>query len=808
MQFTPSPEACPGFNVPSDHDRVLHRDDWSRSGRFATYDTFASQERSQLDAHSSMSTLRRKGSRHGFFSVVGVVVGSLGARIASPAGGVWTPIVYTDHHADCRHHLRLAGWRGRSHERGRLDDEIRQGPGVGKSKRPLASPSLVDSVSPAILVARTSMKIEVWLILGVTMLAGLLAFRGRRRELGITVLAGVGLALLALWQTPTRTARRESRSELNAAVPREHRDQGYVGSDECQSCHPGEHRTWHDSYHRTMTTKVSPETVKAPFTGEPISFHGRSYRLTREGDEYFAELVDPAWEWDQRYGWRDAKNDAFDDPPVVKKRLVMITGSHHQQVFWMAGALPRQLDYFPLVWLVIDQRWRPLNDVFLHPPDRGEPMRLWNQNCIRCHAVRGIPGPEENQDGGWNWETSVGELGIACEACHGPGQAHVEAHRSPLGRWSARRDDKADSTIVNPAKLDHVRSSETCGICHGIIHSKSMNEWYRAGYGFAPGERIEGNEHLLRANADESRPFLDESRAQDPYFVARRYWDDGQVRVSGREYNGLIESPCFQKGTMSCLTCHQMHGSDPNDQLAPDRLDDASCTPCHQKIADDPESHTHHPVNSEGSRCLNCHMPHTTWGLLKSIRSHEITSPNLRLAQRARRPNACNLCHLDQTHAWTAEHLHSWYGQEIPELDEDAKTIAAGPMWLARGDAGVRAITAWHLSWPAAQATAGTDWALPWLAKTLSDPYRTVRYVAGRTLIGIVPTLPIGTHDDYLPDAALADHVSSLESQLPPLKIAADSRLRLLFLADGTPDLTRWADVLSRRDLRAVDLAE
>ena len=97
---------------------------------------------------------------------------------------------------------------------------------------------------------------------------------------------------------------------------------------------------------------------------------------------------------------------------------------------------------------------------------------------------------------------------------------------------------------------------------------------------------------------------------------------------------------------------------------------------------------------------------------------------------------------------------------------------------------------------------------MPWLAKTLSDPYRTVRYVAGRTLKGIVPTLPIGTHDDYLPDAALADHVSSLESQLPPLKIAADSRLRLLFLADGTPDLTRWADVLSRRDLRAVDLAE
>ena len=53
---------------------------------------------------------------------------------------------------------------------------------------------------------------------------------------------------------------------------------------------------------------------------------------------------------------------------------------------------------------------------------------------------------------------------------------------------------------------------------------------------------------------------------------------DGEVRVAGREYNGLAESACFQRGEMSCFSCHQLHpvADDPaslarwrDDQLAP-----------------------------------------------------------------------------------------------------------------------------------------------------------------------------------------------------------------------------------------------
>src|SRR2546430_13546483 len=60
-------------------------------------------------------------------------------------------------------------------------------------------------------------------------------------------------------------------------------------------------------------------------------------------------------------------------------------------------------------------------------------------------------------------------------------------------------------------------------------------------------------------------------------FAPSRYWSDGTVRVSGREYNALIESPCFSKGAMTCLSCHSMHQSDPNWQRSEERRVGKEC---------------------------------------------------------------------------------------------------------------------------------------------------------------------------------------------------------------------------------------
>ena len=135
------------------------------------------------------------------------------------------------------------------------------------------------------------------------------------------------------------------------------------------------------------------------------------------------------------------------------------------------------------------------------------------------------------------------------------------------------------------------------------------------------------------------------------------------------------------------------------DQLSPKMESDQACLQCHKEMAARLTSHTHHEADSSGSRCYNCHMPHTTFGLLRAMRSHQVSSPNVRESVDYGRPNACNLCHLDQTLSWTANKLHAWYQQPVPELSDDDKTISAAVQWLVKGDAGQRALLAWGMGW-------------------------------------------------------------------------------------------------------------
>jgi len=128
-------------------------------------------------------------------------------------------------------------------------------------------------------------------------------------------------------------------------------------------------------------------------------------------------------------------------------------------------------------------------------------------------------------------------------------------------------------------------------------------------------------------------------------------------------------------------------------------------------------------------------MPFTAYGLLKGIRNHYIDSPMAGALAEHARPNACNLCHLDQTLAWTAEYLNQWYGQKTTrEFSTDERAISAALLWMLRGDAGQRALVAYQMAWDAAQQASDSQWFTPFLARLLDDPYSAVRYIAARTL--------------------------------------------------------------------------
>src|SRR4029450_5720999 len=103
---------------------------------------------------------------------------------------------------------------------------------------------------------------------------------------------------------------------------------GYVTSDQCKSCHPDQYASWHQSFHRTMTTLARPETMLAHLPSGPLELDGVVYRLEQRGDEYWAELPDPSWPQDP-----SPEGVAQASPPRVWRRLSLITGSHHMQVF-------------------------------------------------------------------------------------------------------------------------------------------------------------------------------------------------------------------------------------------------------------------------------------------------------------------------------------------------------------------------------------------------------------------------------------------------------------------------------------------
>ena len=627
----------------------------------------------------------------------------------------------------------------------------------------------------------------------------------------ICLLAVAAIATGAsLWSASTakNLAREKFRAEN---VPRPRTDDEYVSSDKCRSCHPSEHASWHRTYHRTMTQLATPESVVGDFDGVSVASKDGNVYLERRGDEFWAARTLPSW--DEKLDEHKLPPGKLRDepiPPDAWRQVVLSTGSHHMQIYSATGKHPNHLYIVPLAYLIPEQKWVPLRDVFLRYPEKVTSYRYtygassWNFVCIQCHSTGGQPRPTSKTG---TMDTTVGELGIACEACHGPGAEHVRAHSDPLLRYAHHLGDRVDPTIVNPADESPRSSAQICGHCHGINGFRDAEDYYQNGPRYRPGDDLQKTRPSFRPTHASCALMMQRMSKDDPW-VPNRFWPDGMVRVSGREYNGLIESACHQQGDLTCISCHSMHKSDPDDMLAQGMEGDEACLQCHSSFREGIEEHTHHPAASHGSRCYNCHMPHTAYGLLKALRSHEIDSPSVNSSVQTGRPNACNLCHLDQSLGWAQEHLEKWYGVPPVQLTADQEEISAVLLWLLRGDAGQRALAAWTLGWGPAREASGDDWLAPFLAHLLDDPYAAVRYIAGRSLQSLA-----GSGVSY-------DYTGPRKKRLQTLRAvvgAWDRRRRsspgrtgpeILMKEDGSLDWETVKRLLSQRDNRDMDLAE
>ena len=262
--------------------------------------------------------------------------------------------------------------------------------------------------------------------------------------------------------------------------------------------------------------------------------------------------------------------------PRVKRRIVQTTGSHESQFYWYASGDGRRLSALLIYYRLLDERrWGPLDGCCISPPMTGQESGSgrWNRVCNRCHATHSSPRIGDDDGDGYydRWDTHVTELGIACEACHGPGGAHAEGHRNPFARYAAHGGGAGADNIVNPEQRDHERSTEVCAQCHGIFmfpDDETRFEWRETGFSYRPGD-----------NLHDSRLFSTEGDGQ--------FWSDGMIRVSGREYNGLARTHCFIDGEMYCRSCPIMHPA-PANSTCVSASSATMSTPVHRRARSPP----------------------------------------------------------------------------------------------------------------------------------------------------------------------------------------------------------------------------
>jgi predicted CXXCH cytochrome family protein len=291
-------------------------------------------------------------------------------------------------------------------------------------------------------------------------------------------------------------------------------------------------------------------------------------------------------------------------------------------------------DYFPLPaqWDVTNRVWRPYfvqpnTDWWVahYPPDNMK--RPTGPLCDGCHSVN------------YDIRTkTVTEWNVGCERCHGPGSDHV---RQPTAR-----------NIVNPAKLDFVRATDTCLQCHTQgqpLQSPQEGQYYDWPVGFHQGGRL----------SDVWR--LEEHKLGETSFT---HFADGTAHKNRMQGNDFVQSQMYKRG-VTCFSCHDVHGTPNNADLIKPARD--VCFTCHAPGSPNGpraatiEQHTHHAPGSAGGDCVACHMPRIEQTIANvSVRSHTFRFVTPEESEQFKIPNACVDCHKDKSNAWATAALKKW----------------------------------------------------------------------------------------------------------------------------------------------------
>jgi predicted CXXCH cytochrome family protein len=263
----------------------------------------------------------------------------------------------------------------------------------------------------------------------------------------------------------------------------------------------------------------------------------------------------------------------------------------------------------------------------------------WNYMCADCHSTQVRKGYDAATDG---FATTFAEISVGCEACHGPGSAHV--------RWASSKDRGPDHGLT--VSLDERR---------GITWNRGSDGKPVRSVPRTTEREIEvcAQCHARRAQIAESyvpgQPFMDHYLPS--LLVPDLYHADGQQRDEVFVWGSWLQSRMHGAG-VTCSDCHDPH----TQQLrAPGN---AVCAQCHEPARYDAVTHHRHPVGTPGAQCANCHMPQVTYMVVDPRRDHSMRVPRPDESVQLGVPNACNACHTDRDARWAARAVRTWLGRD------------------------------------------------------------------------------------------------------------------------------------------------
>ncbi|MEO5914469.1 MAG: tetratricopeptide repeat protein [Luteolibacter sp.] len=430
----------------------------------------------------------------------------------------------------------------------------------------------------------------------------------------ILTVAAIGL-LVRHFNTPALLPKQAVAVDPHAPIlaPEDEVHSKYAGSKTCIECHKAAFEKWQYSNHGLAERNISKDEDYHSFSPKQALVHGKDTSEAFVDADGLAKILTVGLD-KQRHAYQPVR--VIGNNPL-RQFLIPAPGGRLQTCDVTLD--PAKNEWFDVY-----------GDDEREPGDwghwTGQGMN-WNAMCAACHNTRLRKNYEPQTN---SYHTSMAEMSVSCEACHGPMKDHVDWQKKPP---SGVKKDPA----LHPFSRDQV--TETCAACHARRAELTGD--------LIPGELFA--DHFSLTVTDETETF----------------YPDGQIRDENYEYTSFVSSRMYHAG-VRCADCHDPHSGKriaPGDQL---------CMNCHAggrtdfptAPVIDPTAHSHHGVDSTGNQCTSCHMPVTTYMQRHPRHDHSFSIPDPKLTKEFNVPNACNKCHTDKDADWAIAANKNFFGEK------------------------------------------------------------------------------------------------------------------------------------------------